>query len=498
MIKFRLYLFVFVVVLFLQNCSAEDAIFEGDRFCNTSNDSTIQRGLPIVPIKAFYKDVFLDSGIGLTSRKFLYAAQYLGLSTEGVSFPRSGATVEDSVLQNQILAGDEHDLNGRLLYPDGQPRYRLLFVNGGSSKTHGESLNKLAQNNMRLFVKNGGSYVGTCAGAFFASNGYDSNYDYPYYLSIWPYMMNHTGISDGVTGMFIEPNSPLLQYFDFGGDNYVSDIRHNKGGYPVEFSSDTEVLARYDYPAKPDVHMQPSIWSCKNDSVGGRIVMEGSHPEEVSSGERRDLTAAMMQYAMDGVGRTIIKGILNNGEVRFMDKGTEDNSPLYTKIGDLQCHHFIVEIPEDVHDITVTIESNVDCDLSLMMCHNTYAYPDEADYRSAKKGAYQQLSFSSLESGIWYVAVQCLSTVNVIETEYGQSYVDPYGVLNGIPYQIVVSWQEKNEEVSINPIKNKNKKDNTRNRSLIGMDGKVYKQPKSHHVYIQEVNSFTHKKKFIK
>ena len=486
MTLFRFYFVILAVGLSLQSGYADETVRDIDRTSNTLDESQIQRILPVVPIKAFYKDVFLDSGIGLTSRKFLYAAQHLGLSTEGVSLLRSGATVEDSVLQNQIIAGNEYDLNGRLLYPDGQPRFKLLFVNGGSSTTHGKSLSETALHNMRLFVQNGGSYIGTCAGAFFASDGYDSNYEYPYYLSIWPYMMNRTGISGGVTGMFIETDSPLLQYYDFGGDHYVADIRHNKGGYPVEIPSNTEVLARYDYPAKPDVHMQPSIWSYKYDSICGRVVMEGSHPEEVSSGERRDLTAAMMQYAMDGVGRTTIKGILNNGEARLMDKGTEENNPLYAKIGDLQCHHFIVDIPEGAHDITVTIDSNVDCDLSLMMCHNTYAYPDEADYRSAKKGAYQQLSFSSLESGIWYVAVQCLSTVNVIETEYGQSYVDPYGVLNGIPYQIVVSWQEKNEEVSIKPIKNKNKKDNTWNRSLIGMDGKVYKQPKSHHVYIQK------------
>ena len=448
MTKNRLNPFIFAVGLSLQGCYADDTILESDRLPTTPEDLTIQiqKELPIVPIKAFYKDVFLDSGIGLTSRKFLYAAQHLGLSTEGVSLPRSGATVEDSVLQNQIIAGNEYDLNGRLLYPDGQPRYKLLFVNGGSSTTHGKSLNETALHNMRLFVQNGGSYVGTCAGAFFASNGYDSNYDYPYYLSIWPYMMNHTGISGGVTGMFIEKDSPLLQYYDFGGDDYVSDIRHNKGGYPVELPSDTEVLARYDYPAKPDVHMQPSIWTYKYDSICGRVIMEGSHPEEVSSGERRDLTAAMIQYAMDGVGKTTIKGILHNGEARLMDKTTEDDNPLYTKIGDLQCHHFIVVIPEGAHHITVTIDSHVDCDLSLMMCHDTYAYPEDADYISSNKGAYQQFSFSTLEPGIWYVTVQCLTTIETKGTDYGQSYTDPLGVLNGVPYQVTVLWHEDDEK----------------------------------------------------
>ena len=240
--------------------------------------------------------------------------------------------------------------------------------------------------------------------------------------------------------------------------------------------------------------MQPSIWSYKCDSVCGRVVMEGSHPEEVSSGERLDLTAAIMQYAMDGVGCTTIKGVLNNKDVRLMDRSTEDNNPLYTKIGDLQCHHFIVDIPEGAHDITVTIDSNVDCDLSLMMCQDTYAYPDEADFISSNKGAYQQLSFSTIEPGIWYVAVQCLSSVIVMETEYGQTYIDADGVMNGVPYQISVSWDDSIDDVVINSIKNK--KMNTQKGVLKGMDGKVYTKPSSHHVFIQEENGFTIKRMF--
>lgn len=477
-----LYSVIIAFGLLIQSCYANDTDFESDRLNNKPEDSIPQKELPIVPIKAFYKDVFLDSGIGLTSRKFLYAARYLGLSTEGVSLPRSGASAEDSIFQNHMIAGDENDTNGCLLYPDGQPRYRLLFVNGGSSKTHGKSLNETALHNMRFYVKNGGSYVGTCAGAFFASNGYDGNVAYPYYLSIWPYMMNHTGISSSVTGMFIEHGSPLLKYYDFGGDYYVSSIRHNKGGYPVEIPSDTEVLARYDYPANPDVHMQPSIWSYKYDSIGGRVIMEGSHPEEVSSGERLDLTAAMMQYAMDGVGRTTIKGILKNGEVRLMDSSTEANNPLYTKIGDLQCHHFIVEIPKNAHNITVTIDSNIDCDLSLMMCHDTYAYPEEADFISSKKGALQQLSFSTIEPGIWYVTVQCLSTIEVKETDYGQSYTDPLGVLNGVPYWIYVSWSCQDEELLSTSIRNSKQNPIIKSKSLVGLDGKKLESTVRHRI----------------
>ncbi|MBQ9214329.1 MAG: hypothetical protein IJ150_10385, partial [Bacteroidales bacterium] len=288
--------------------------------------------------------------------------------------------------------------------------------------------------------ENGGSYVGTCAGAFLASSGYDNHRNYPYYLSLWPEVMNHTGLSNVYTGMFIEKDSPLLNYFDFGEDNYVEDVRHNKGGYPVSLPPNTEILARYDSPGKNDVHLQPSIWAYKSDMKSGRVIMEGSHPEEVSSGERRDLTAAMMLYAVDGQGKTPLKGFLKNGIPRIMDKNAEDANPLFTKIGDMQCHHFAVRIPSGAKNIKAKVESDIGCDMALMMRQGTFAYPDSADYYVAAGGPCQELEFQTLDEGIWFVAVQCLTTVSVEEVGYGQEYSGRVDVLNGIPYEIVVSW----------------------------------------------------------
>ncbi len=391
--------------------------------------------------RSFYKDVFLDAGIALTSRKSLAAAEYLGLSLEGISFPYSGATSNDRAIQTAIVSGESDDLNGRLLYPDGQPRFRLLFVNGGNSNLHGQSLDRNALKNMRSFVQNGGCYVGTCAGAFFASNGVDGKANNPYYLSVWPGMMQHTGLSKTSSGMFIEENSPLLRYYDFGGDHYVDSIRHNTGGYPVEFPLRTEILARYDYPKKGAVHRKPSIWAYKKNNQSGRIIMEGSHPEEVKDGERRDLTAAMMLYAMDGVGVATLKGYLKNGEARVMDKKTSDNNPAYTRIGDLQTHHFAAYIPSDARNIRVELSSSSKCDFALMMNQGTYAFSDVAEYRSSVPGAKQQLTFPSIREGFWYIAVQCLTTVTVKETDYGQEYSGKTEVLNGVPYKIMISWE---------------------------------------------------------
>lgn len=394
-----------------------------------------------VPNRSFYKDVFLDAGIVLTSRKSLAAATYLGLSLEGISLPYSNPSKEDVALQTAIMTGEPIDLNGRLLYPDGQPRYRLLFVNGGTPTSHGSYLGEGGLGNMRAFVENGGCYVGTCAGAMLAANGYDEYRDYRSFLSIWPGIMLQSKVINVHLGMFIDEGSPLLRYFDFGGDNYVSDIRHNNGGVPLELVPGTEVLARYDYPKNSILHNQPSILAYKRTPKTGRVIMEGSHPEEVKDGERRDLTAAMMLYAIDGVGVTTLKGYLKNGDVRVMDKLSTDKNPAYTRIGDLQTHHFAVYIPSDAKNVRVEVYSPCDCDLALMMNQGTYAFSDVAEYRSAVPGAKQQLSFQSIREGFWFIAVQCLTTVTVTDTSYGQEYGGNLDVLNGMPYQISISWE---------------------------------------------------------
>ena len=37
--------------------------------------------------------------------------------------------------------------------------------------------------------------------------------------------------------------------------------------------------------------------------------------------------------------------------------------------------------------------------------------------------------------------VQCLTTVTVKETDYGQEYIGKTEVLNGVPYKISISWE---------------------------------------------------------
>ena len=253
-------------------------------------------------------------------------------------------------------------------------------------------------------------------------------------------MMDHTGLKDTRFGMFIENESPLLRYYDFGEDSYVDSVYHSSGGYPTKFPLRTEILARYDYPKKGSVHRKPSIWAYKESPQSGRIVMSGSHPESYTSGERRDLTAAMMRYAMDGEGVVSLKGLLKNGEVRIMDKETSDKNPAFTKIGDLQTHHFATYIPANARNIRVELNSSSDCDFALRMNQKSNT-SDEVRYQSSDPGSKQQLYFSSIREGIWFISVQCLTAVSVAETDYALEYIGNTEVLNGVPYKIMISWE---------------------------------------------------------
>lgn len=370
--------------------------------------------------RAFYKDIFLDAGMGLTDRKTLPAADYLGLSMEGVS--NSSETYK--VWEREILGGSVEDENGRLLYPDGQPRYRVLFVVGGKARNHGKEEGDAVLQRMRSFNAKGGSYVGTCAGGIFASTGFEGE-TCPYYLHLCPATIKYTGLSSSLTGMFIEDRSPLLDYYDFGGDLYVKDIRHNGGAFPLTLPVGTEVLARYDREDHPNMHRQPSIWAYKADDRHGRVIMEGSHPEEYKSGEVRDLTAAMILYAMDGQGRTELKTVLNNGKTYIAPVG----------IGDLQCHHFAFWLPDGAERVTLSVEGQADW--TICLSQEGFAYPDNA----TRKSESPWMETGPLEAGMWYFSVLCRTSVTVTETEIGQDYSGRTDVLNGIPYTVSVKWR---------------------------------------------------------
>ena len=407
--------------------------------------------------KGYYKDVFMDSGVNLTSRQDLPAARYLNLDWE-VYYSATGKkgdpiTVTDSLMQTFTMVGSEQDQNGILLYPDGEPRFRMIYVNGGKASTHGKSLGENGREHFREYVKNGGSYVGTCAGAFLASLGTTTDAEpKDSYFHLWKGRTVHTALYDVATDMFVEENSPLLNYYAFGNDMHIDSVKHWGGCYlstAYDFPKETEILLRYDYDKEPlkngdRLHKQISSWAYKENETSGRVVVIGSHPENHVSGERLELMAALMRYAMDGNGNPHVKCELRNNMPVEMTKMTIDNDPSHCRVGDRQYHHFKVVVPENTKELKVKLES-VDAanthNLSLFVQPETFAFNDNALYKEVSLGITKELVIDRPQAGTYYISVLGEDTVTATKGVYGVVYTDNLDVLNGVPYKIAVSFQ---------------------------------------------------------
>ena len=410
----------------------------------------------------YYKDVFMDSGIHLEGRRDLPITRFLGLSMESfvaASYYPSELTIRDTVRQKELMCGNPLDENGILLYPDGEPRFRMIYMNGGLATRHGNSLTPEGRDNIRKFIENGGSYVGSCAGMFLASDGvYNEGTEYKpnkSYLSIWPGTTAESWLDNSYTTVRIPKDSPLLKYYDFGGDLKVDDLRHSNGGYAYYgdggiIPDGTEPLFRFVYDTVSidsktrHIHDQVCTWAYKKNEESGRVVITGSHPEGVAEGERLELMAAMMQYAMDGNGIETIKGELIPGELREMKKSTADSDPLYTKIGDLQYHHFKVNVPANARKLVISLkgyDKKEGFDLSLCAKAGEFAFHHNTDIKDVSQGCGKDLIIDAPQAGEWYISVRCENTVETRNGQYGTEYVKGREVLNGVPYSIKVELE---------------------------------------------------------
>ena len=411
----------------------------------------------------YYKDVFMDSGIHLEGRRDLPATRFLGLSMEAFiasCYYPCELTIRDTIVQKELICGSPLDENGILLYPDGEPRFRMIYMNGGLATKHGNSLTPQGRDNIRKYIDNGGSYVGSCAGMFLASNGvYDEDREYApnkSYLSIWPGTTAETYLDNSYTSVTFPKDSPLLKYYDFGGDLRVDNLRHSNGGFAYYgeggiIPEGTEPLIRYVYDtvsvdAKTRrIHDQVCAWAYKKNEESGRVVITGSHPEGVAVGERLELMAAMMQYAIDGNGIEKIKGELIPGELREMKKSTADEDPLFTKIGDRQYHHFTVEIPERTKEAVVVLEGYKGADrfdLTLAACNDELAFHNKTSIKNVSLGCNKTLVLEKPKAGKWYISVFCETTVTADTGDKGIIYTGRTDVLNGVPYKIKVECKK--------------------------------------------------------
>lgn len=387
--------------------------------------------------EGYYKDIFMDGGVNLYNKTELPAADELGLSMEFI------ATGEENI-QNDKIVGNDYDDNGVLLYPDGEPRFRLLHTNGGSATSHGTSLGEEGINNIRSFYSSGGSYTGVCAGAFITSLHYQPSGTNPSYYHIWPGRTTGTGVIDTYTGHFIESDSPLLQYSNFGDDLYIDQIYHTGGCYAnenIDFPPQTEILLRFDHPGY-NMHNKVSCWAYKADESSGRCAVIGSHPEELTSGEGLELMEALLLHALSGQGNINIKGTLENGTTRIMDKFSGDNDPDFTRIGDKQYHHFALEIPFAATQLSIAVVAEPGYHINVFCNPNEPAFRSNAVYADTSVASEKTIIAEQISAGQYFVSVECETTVYAIPRNWGYEYVDNLDVLNGVAYSIQADYTQ--------------------------------------------------------
>jgi hypothetical protein len=385
--------------------------------------------------EGFYKELFVDVGVGLDHLPGVPAADGLGWEWELVS-------TDDTDVQHSYMWGNANDDNGVLLYPDREPRFMVMYTGGGYGD-HAGPVGATGIKNVQDFFNNGGSYVGSCNGNYMA-------WDWAYKL--WPGQIQMDGYEGQVEGI-IPDNSPLLRYFNFGGDHLISaqdpdldgdiGLMHYQGGFETgTLPEGTEVLLiGKSHTTKIDGDGHTTGYAYKPKASSGRVCGMNDHPEyALQNGEVMNYLQASLQYARDGVGSPDVKAALVNGEERVMDKSSKDNDPAHTKIGDKQYHHFTVSLPNGAKDLTVTLNADAGYDMNVYLAKDTFAFASRAKQSDTSKGPTKTLAASSLESGTWYIGVECATTVTATKTSHGYDYSGNLAVLNGVKYSIKASW----------------------------------------------------------
>jgi len=451
--------------------------------------------------RGFYKSLFICAGVYLSNYytpEHIPAISELGLendyeyiATATRAELNDSKTVKDinTKGQNAVMVSSPQsglttysDCNGSLLYPDGEPRFRAMYVNGGTSYTFGPTLTVKGRQQIHDWYMKGGIYVGTCAGSFLATtyrdgtnrwNNADASKNYSF--GLWPGNISSTSVPidifkypSAATGAKVLPDYAKIdlatRYAQKHGrsgrpwehlsvNDTIEDLAHHGGSYLPHSatnskyphdeliamqwsgpgSSEENLEMRYTadkvgvtapFKSSKKLHDSIIVWAYKKDAQSGRAVLSGSHPEKrgLESGRNFNLMANMLLYAMDGVGAPDVKGEMKLNDIRKMNRTTADDDPDYARIGDRQYHHFILNVAEPVEDFHLDLSSAYDAasgvDLYLTLRKGDFAWLSDSDYVICTKGGQKSLNIKKLPAGKWYIGVYCATTVVATPYEY--------------------------------------------------------------------------------
>lgn len=434
--------------------------------------------------RGFYKSLFMDGGYALNH--IYKVSQVPAIPLLGIENDYEYIGGQDTVIQYRLMVrgskadgGKWDDPNGVLLYPDGAPRFRVIYVNGGESKKHGRALTALGRQEINAFFNNGGSYVGTCAGSiipttYVKSGSKMTNYfegEKAFTFGLFPGAVEYGGLPQKDENgkrppvfTHLEQEAPYLSdlpYFrDELRDGRALYVRHHNGNVlpriamndipgverlmkfqAIEMEDSTELQGteydRFYLPLKKgksvlyknysrtetskipkalvkkgkfhNVIGKTVLWAYKKNEHSGKMVVCGSHPEDVPG--HANLFAGMIAYAMDGNGMPKVEDV-NPGST--VNKTASDRA-----IGDRQYHHYRLKLTAGKTNVDIRLVSKngvKECGglvLSLKRVDGgirkkeDLAWISDSEYVAFADGAKQSLSVSGLPAGEYAVSVFC-------------------------------------------------------------------------------------------
>lgn len=374
--------------------------------------------------EGYYCDVFQDEGTQISGGDLEVDCEYIKFSQEHLN-------TSNKSFQATIMIKNDNDDNGYLLYPDGAPRYMIIYYHGGYM-SHATDLGQTGRNLVRAHYYNGGTQFGSCAGSYMLSSQSNN------YFKIWPGRMNGPNVSRTPIDKIINSGSPLIGYNNFKEGDIVKSVFHNNGG-SVDTTKGPKGTLFCAMHNSGKLKGYADIWSWKDNDTTGRVCGITGHPEGSKKEDQIRYVSAVMLYLRDQRGTPRVKHILKNNMSIAMDKSTSDKQPLYTRIGDKQYHHFVLECKTAANAV-ITVTGKDGFDFHLFAAKDTFAFKQHALYADTSSGSSKTLSIPKLESGKWYIGVKLNTTVTTTASKDFPKYSGKLEVLNGIPYTIKATW----------------------------------------------------------
>ena len=354
-------------------------------------------------------------------------------------------TNSNKTKQAEIMIENANDDNGYLLYPDGDPRFAIIYYHGGYM-SHSSDLGTEGRQRVRDHYYHGGSQFGSCAGSYMLSTLWQGGQVQKTWFQIWPGGMDGPNTSGKGIQKIINEGSPFIGYLDFEVGSVVNNVMHFNGGSvdTTKMPAGTEICAMHN---SSSLKGYAAIWSWKDNDTTGRVLGITGHPEGKSAEDQKRYMGACLLLLADDLGRPDIKHSLLNNKTITMDKETSDNDPLNTKTGDKQYHHFIIVLEKPAKNVTIELDGEDGYDFHLFAAQDTFAFNHSADYADSSTGSDKTLTIDDVVPACTlFVGVKLNTTVTsnqdeiCFDRELFIEYSGKLEVLNGIAYTINAKW----------------------------------------------------------